>query len=533
MPIVALFKKEAVGSGVYLTVMLALAGAAEFGLLHIIRASFHARAADIHLREVLLFLLLLSIAATTTVRARKCTARLCHHLAMRLFDESVTRLARASLTTFEDLGRAEIYNTLMVDTQKLIELADEVAAAQNVVVVSVSGFAYLLWFSPLAFGLTAAALAGGIAVFGLAYRHVRRMLLASREREKDLFHFINHLIFGFKELKVNPQKMADFFRTDLTNTFTAYKTMRIRAKNLSADLDVFSTFLDYARFLPILFVLPFVARASQSVIPQIVAVMLFIPLTDLKDLIRDVMAANVAVTRLLRLHDALDASGREEMQWPVNAPHHFHTLSYQNITFAYTDRQGAPIFRIGPLNLTLTAGEIVFLIGGNGSGKTTFMKVMVGLYPPCAGQIELDGAVIRMAQHRYLFATIFTDFHLFDRFYGLSDVPPQEVQRLLELLALTHKVRFANGRFSTQDLSGGQRKRLALICSLLEDKPMYIFDEWAAGQDPEFRAYFYLTLLPQFKQAGKTIFAITHDDQYFHVADRILKIDQGQFAPVA
>jgi putative ATP-binding cassette transporter len=136
-----------------------------------------------------------------------------------------------------------------------------------------------------------------------------------------------------------------------------------------------------------------------------------------------------------------------------------------------------------------------------------------------------------MEQHRYLFSTIFTDFHLFDRFYGLSGVQPIQVQRLLELMALTYKVQYRDGRFSTRDLSGGQRKRLALITSLLEDKPIYLFDEWAAGQDPEFREYFYLTLLPQFQREGKTIVAITHDDQFFHVADRILKLDRGQLRP--
>ena len=484
-----------------------------------------------NLRMVLLFLITLSITMLATVKACKCTSRIIHQLALNLFDQNVAGLSRAKFVTFEGLGRAAIYNTLLVDTQKLVELADDLAFMQNVIVVCVSGSVYLLWFAPLAFALTTGALAGGIAVFLAVYPQVRRMLLASREREKDLFHLINQLIYGFKELKVNPQKMADFFQADLTKTFAAYKHLRQRAKNLSADADIFSMFLDYGRFIPILFVLPLVVSASQSVIPQIVAVMLFIPLTDLKALINDVMAANVAVSRLLRLQHTLSGLGSEDIRWPVKAQRQFQTLVYQNITFAYTDQQGEPTFTIGPINLTLTAGEIVFLSGGNGSGKTTVMKVMLGLYPPLTGRIELDGAGIHIEQHRYLFATIFTDFHLFDRFYGLPDVPPEQVPPLLELMALTSKVRFEHGRFSTQDLSGGQRKRLALICSLLEDKPIYIFDEWAAGQDPEFREYFYLTLLPKFKQEGKTIFAITHDDQYFHLADRILKIDQGQFVP--
>jgi putative ATP-binding cassette transporter len=498
----------------------------------VIRSNFHAIHTVSNPRSVALFLIVLAIGMTAAFKARQCTVRILHNLALNLFDQNILRLYQTTFASFENLGRASLYNTIMVDTQKLVELSDDVAVVQQALMIAVSGFVFLLWLSPLAFGLTLGALAVGIVLIAMVYPRVRTLIQTSREREKDLFHAINHLLFGFKELKMNPYKMADFFQENLGAAITAYKHLRIRAKYLSADVDMLSTFLDYARFIPILFVLPFLSHASQSIIPQLVAVMLFIPLTDLKGLINDVLTANIAVTRLTRLQHTLAELGSEEIQWPAKTPRHFQTLAYQSISFIYTDQQGEPTFTIGPLNLTLTAGEVVFLIGGNGSGKTTLLKVMTGLYLPLSGRIELDGVDVQMAQHRYLFSTIFTDFHLFDRLYGLPDVQPEQVQVLLERMALTHKVHYHDGQFSTQDLSGGQRKRLALITSLLEDKPIYIFDEWAAGQDPEFREYFYLTLLPTFKQAGKTIFAITHDDQYFHVADRILKMEPGQLVTI-
>lgn len=528
MKILELFKQEAAEVKGYLITMLVLSGLCEIYLLQLIRANFHAIHTIASPRSVALFLIVLAIGMTTTFKARQCTVRILHNLAMNLFDQNVLHLYRTTFASFERSGRAEIYNTIMVDTQKLVDLADDVSVVQQVGIIAISGFTFLLWLSPLAFGLTVGALACGIALIAFVYPRVRKLIQASRDREKDLFYAINHLIFGFKELKVNPQKMADFFQEDLAPAVTGYKRLRIRAKNLSADVDVLSTFLDYARFIPILFVLPLLSHGSQALIPQLVAVMLFIPLNDLKGLFNDVMTANVAVTRLLRLQHTLSAQGSEDIQWPAKSERRFQTLSYQKIVFVYTDPQGDPTFTIGPLDLTLTAGEVVFLVGGNGSGKTTLLKLITGLYLPLSGRIELDGQDVQMTQHRYLFSTIFTDFHLFDRFYGLPDVQPDQVQSLLELMALTHKVHYHDGQFSTQDLSGGQRKRLALITSLLEEKPIYLFDEWAAGQDPEFREYFYLTLLPKFKQAGKTILAITHDDQFFHVADRILKLDQGE-----
>ena len=86
---------------------------------------------------------------------------------------------------------------------------------------------------------------------------------------------------------------------------------------------------------------------------------------------------------------------------------------------------------------------------------------------------------------------------------------------------------YADGRFSTLDLSTGQRKRLAMVAALLDDKPIYIFDEWAADQDPGFRRYFYEGLLGELKARGKTVLAVTHDDRYFGVADRVVKRGEG------
>ena len=126
---------------------------------------------------------------------------------------------------------------------------------------------------------------------------------------------------------------------------------------------------------------------------------------------------------------------------------------------------------------------------------------------------------------------IFSDYHLFERLYGTAAVEDRRVFDLLRLMQIEQKTTWMDGRFQNQDLSTGQRKRLALVISLLEDKSIYIFDEWAADQDPAFRRFFYETLLPEMKAKGKTIVAATHDDRYFHVADRTIKMEVGQFVP--
>jgi ABC-type siderophore export system fused ATPase/permease subunit len=176
----------------------------------------------------------------------------------------------------------------------------------------------------------------------------------------------------------------------------------------------------------------------------------------------------------------------------------------------------------------------VFLVGGNGSGKSTALKLISGLYRPDSGGIRVDGVEVTdltLQAYREMFTCIFTDFHLFERLYGLEHVDADQVAMLLRHMGLEEKVTFADGRFSTQDLSTGQRKRLAMVVALLEQRDIYLFDEWAADQDSWYRDVFYKVLLPALKRTGKTVIAVTHDDRYWGTADRCITLDAGEIVP--
>jgi putative ATP-binding cassette transporter len=187
---------------------------------------------------------------------------------------------------------------------------------------------------------------------------------------------------------------------------------------------------------------------------------------------------------------------------------------------------------LGPINLSFQPGELVFLIGGNGSGKTTLVKLVMGLYEPESGEIHLDGKPVtneNRDDYRQRFSVVFYDFYLFERLFGLEAKDlDAESQKYLDLLQLSHKLEIRNGRLSTVDLSQGQRKRLALLTAYLENRPIYIFDEWAADQDPQFKEIFYYQLLPELKDQGKTIIVISHDDRYYGLADRLIKLESGK-----
>jgi putative ATP-binding cassette transporter len=242
--------------------------------------------------------------------------------------------------------------------------------------------------------------------------------------------------------------------------------------------------------------------------------------------------ANVALNGLYDLEAELDnAVHLQRKSFITTPPDVFNTIKFSDITFHYTDKHKETLFSISPTNLNIQHGELLFIVGGNGSGKSTLLKLLVGLYYPATGSIYIDDEKVdqdNYQSYRELFAIIFTDFHLFDKLYGLQDVDEGQVKDLLKLMELNKKTKYVDGKFSHLDLSTGQKKRLAFISTVLENKQIYIFDELAADQDPRFKKHFYEEILLDLKQQGKTVIAVTHDDHYFHVADRILKMEYGE-----
>jgi putative ATP-binding cassette transporter len=202
------------------------------------------------------------------------------------------------------------------------------------------------------------------------------------------------------------------------------------------------------------------------------------------------------------------------------------------VTHQYGGDTSDSRFVLGPVNLKFAPGEVVFVVGGNGSGKTTLAKLITGLYAPEKGGIIIDGEPItdvNRESYRQLFSVVFSDFYLFESLLGFQSPEGDERAReYLGRLNLDHKVKVTNGKLSTIDLSQGQRKRLALLTAYLEDRPIYLFDEWAADQDPSFKELFYLHLLPELRDKGKTVFVISHDDKYYHVGDRTIKLEYGK-----
>jgi putative ATP-binding cassette transporter len=254
------------------------------------------------------------------------------------------------------------------------------------------------------------------------------------------------------------------------------------------------------------------------------------PMEGMIEAIPELLQAQVSLSRI----DSV-TSGQSDIELgAAPAFEAFSGVALSAATHRYRRDMGDGEFVLGPIDLHLVPGEVVFLIGGNGSGKTSLAKLLVGLYEPEAGQQLLNGEPVSAADreaYRQHFSTVFSDFYLFDRLLGVDarnlDARAKE---LLHLLQLEHKVSVTEGVFSTTELSRGQQKRLALLVAFLEDRPVYVFDEWAADQDPQYRDVFYRELLPELKARGKAVLVISHDDRYFHLADRQLVLASGQLS---
>jgi len=255
------------------------------------------------------------------------------------------------------------------------------------------------------------------------------------------------------------------------------------------------------------------------------------PLEFVLNLIPNLTHANVAMKAIDTLTTSLDEQPVAEAATNSETNPSWNLLELSGIQHAYRRENEEAEFSLGPIDLSIRSGELVFITGGNGSGKTTLAKLLVGLYIPQQGEIRLDGQPItdeRRDNYRQLFSVVFSDFYLFENLLGLSDFNiDTRAQDYLKKLELDRCVEIKDRTLSTLDLSQGQRKRLALLTAYLEDRPIYLFDEWAADQDPQFKEIFYFELLGRLKAAGKTAIVISHDDRYYHVADRVIKLNYG------
>ncbi len=537
MQLVQFLRKESTDCWRTIAIMAVISGIANGVLLAVINAGSTAASQD---ETSIRYLVLFIIAMAVFILAKKHALTRCTIVVEYMIKQVRLRISdkirHSELSLVENLGRGDLYTKLSQDANTISQSAFMIINAAQESIMLVFAALYLAWLSKTAFLIIAASIIAAIFIYMQHRKTILADYCAMTQREASFLDSLGHIIDGFKEIRINRRKNDALFEafSDIT-----HETMDLKIRvNLRFILDVmFSQVFFYTLIAVIIFLLPRLIPTYSDVVVKVTASILFIigPLEMIVNTSPMIARSNVALEQMYNLEAQLDASldrvSTKAAREPVPDFSNFRQIRMKEISFSYLAPDGTPTFTLGPLNISIERGETLFLLGGNGSGKTTMLKLLCGLYHAKAGCIEMDGKTLDgddMAAYRELFSVIFSDFHLFDRLYGLEETDPRKVRALIHEMELDGKTQYLDGRFTNINLSTGQRKRLAMIAALLENKSICIFDEWAADQDPHFREIFYRKILKNLKTQGKTIIAVTHDDRYWSLADRVIKLDFGK-----
>jgi putative ATP-binding cassette transporter len=538
MTFLELVRREMHGSMPKFLIMSALGGISTAAVLAAINTGIQSTSGGqkISLWAATLFLVALFLYIKTqfyvTITASAEIEAIIHKIRLRAMD----LVRRSELLAMEAIGRARIVAAVTSDTAVLTQASNTLCfTVQGLVLIFFVGI-YVAYLSFAALTMAILVVVTAAIIFQIKNRRLVADKREAAEWERRLFDRLTDFLDGFKEVRLNRARSDDLF-DDAIDVSRAAANIKIRSQAETFKLIVMSQVSMYVLLGAVVFVAPqFSESLGGPALAKTTTALLFVigACFGLVQSIPIILIANAAADRIDQLESALRANVALADARDIMIPKRFETIEVHNIVFRYVDKSSDVTFQIGPIDFTLHAGELVFITGGNGSGKSTFLRVLAGLYPPDSGEIKLDGMRITDStrdSYRELMSAIFFDNHLFRKLYGIPEPEFGEIDRLLAQFRLADKTSLSHGEFRTLELSGGQRRRLALIVSLLEKRPIILLDEWTAEQDPEFRQKFYDELLPTMKQAGLTIVVITHDDRYLDelkLPARKIRMEEGR-----
>jgi putative ATP-binding cassette transporter len=459
--------------------------------------------------------------------------RLSQNLFWDIRRQILVSVLKANYRQLSDRKR-DVQASMVNDVNVLTNITLSVIDFFTAIILAVATFAYLASISWILFLITIAVAGLGCVIYYFGSLKNKQRFDYARRLESDYFRHMHAILDGYKEIYMEPKKGRAILNE---------KIKLISRQSYKNNVDAFTGFLNnqitgqilfYILISSILLFFSFAFAIKPRDVVSFVFTLLYLlgALVTIMTTIPGLARAKVASDRLLDLTEDLRANnGRNRLSQKYIRKEDFSRITIRGLEFHYGDQ--TEDFGIGPINFDVGKGEVIFIYGGNGSGKTTFIQAVMGLQVPGSGEIRLNDVPVSdltYAEYRTAFAVVFSDFYLFNELYGIKDPSPEKFGYYVRLFELEGKVSLETGGFSTTDLSMGQRKRLALIACLLEEKPVLVLDEWAADQDPYFRKKFYTEIIPLLKKDGITIIAITHDDKYYYCADRVYKMEYGNLS---
>ena len=443
------------------------------------------------------------------------------------------KILTAPLSVLEQLGTHRLYATLTGDAPGIANAFMFLPLLCMNLAILLGCLIYLGWLSPLLLLGTLVFMVLGMVSHQIPVKKAIKYFGRARETSDAVFKHLRSLTGGIKELKMHRRRRNAFYSELLEPDVQAMQQDQATGDIIWTAAGSWGQILFFIFIGVVLFVSPRLSQINSTVLTGYTLTIMYMmgPLEFVMNWLPNLTRANVSIKKIDAITDSLDEQFVTEAADDVEVKPSWHSLELAGVQHTYRRENEEAEFSLGPLDLSLRPGELVFITGGNGSGKTTLAKLLIGLYIPQQGEIRLDGQTITndsRDNYRQLFSVVFSDFYLFENLLGLNGLNiDAKAQEYLTKLQLDRSVQIKERTLSTLDLSQGQRKRLALLTAYLEDRPIYVFDEWAADQDPQFKEIFYFELLGRLKAAGKTAIVISHDDRYYHIADRVVKLNYG------
>lgn len=468
-------------------------------------------------------LLIVTFRSTSQITLTRVAMDAASELRVRLYD----RIVRAPIPVLERVGSPRLVTTITTDVPRIIMGAQMLPELLMSMVTLIGMLGFLLLLNSHVFWFVLECIFFGAITYELPLLAGKRFLVRAAASADALQKSVDGLIQGIKELKLNDAKRHAYFEETLIAT---ERSLLHAQKTGNTIMNVASTYGDMISFFAIgaiTFVFVNYHSIASAELIGVIMALLYItaPISIILNMMPQISLAQVSFGRVSALLEELPDEGA----MAPAAANKWESLRLKQVSYQHQATDDVPGFKVGPFDLEIRKGEIAFIVGGNGSGKSTLSKLMTLHYPALSGEIYFgDNLITRETINTYRqdVVAIYSDYYLFDRLHG-KIVEQHEVDHYLCALKLDKKVQYKDGKFSTLSLSDGQRRRMALVAAFIEDKELYLFDEWAADQDPNFKEAFYHEILPSLKARRKAVIVITHDDRYFHVADKVVTMADG------
>lgn len=443
----------------------------------------------------------------------------------------IDKLRPQQLWGAEDLQESAL-GTLADNVRVLSQAAASLGLIAESLVILFAIVLYIAWLSPASVVAILLVYIVTVPIYLARSVATREKLRRAAAKDRRFLGDIRALLKCFESQKLHPSESSALVANLHRRSAASLQSMLAYGARYTTDT-IFATSTFYLALLTIGFLTPTLVPELEDRIHKVIAALLFTlaPLAQLVNGVPILVKAEAAVRQLYAAEAELDSRPSAANEGPNGDQRSFETLEFSRVFFHLSSKTPERRFVVGPVDLLLSPGDRLFLVGANGSGKSTLLRGLAGLYPPDGGEIHLGGRLVtdlNRSAHRALFTGILRAPGPEE---GLSELSSEELEVLKTYAPETYRTLLPGPQDATcpglgRALDLAVPRALATV--LLENRPICVFDDIMAGRDIESRRCFYEEILGSLSHEGRTTLVVSHDEAFFHVADRFLYVNDGE-----